>query len=292
MVDEAWRSYLGKVAREHSCRIEEIGARLGVWQKGRWLATCRVNLTVDHAQHAARTLNLTIEQVMLMYPSRWDGLALQVGALTHTRPNLWPNLPTAWTYTATPRACPTCRTENPSYTSLLWHLPWITHCARHGAALIDHSTADPPIKDSGRDRTNDLIGLLDRHQVAPFAGAEVPAPLALRAWLECAALLAATNNHRHWSRPPTIHEADHWLNQAAPIAQANRYDDAEKLVRTAVRSPTLGESHYRQARLYSPPLRDLIDSALSRWAFPLGTVQVMPARIPPFSRSDRAAAQL
>lgn len=79
---------------------------------------------------------------------------------------------------------------------------------------------------------------------ASFAGESVPAPLALRCWLEAAILSATSRTRQDWRTPPTAAEAEHWLNEAAEIAAAPNYDDASAATRRALEQPAVRAGRY------------------------------------------------
>jgi hypothetical protein len=112
-------------------------------------------------------------------------------------------------------------------------------------------------------RTTLLLTLLTA-PTAVFAGQEVPATTALRAWLECAILIAATQ-HPDWRTSPTAQTAHRWLSCAEPIATASTTHQAEALLKPIIRNPRVSAGRYAQASLYSPPMRNLIDSINARW---------------------------
>lgn len=120
---------------------------------------------------------------------------------------------------------------------------------------------------TGAERTTMMLDLLESKNTAEFAGLEAPARMVVRAWLECAALFAAAAEHHGQRRTPlNVRAVDHWLDMASRIALARCPRDVEHPVRRAIDAAQLGESHFRRSLLYSPPLRDLIDSSRSSWA--------------------------
>lgn len=115
--------------------------------------------------------------------------------------------------------------------------------------------------DAGR---TSLLLNLPTAPTAVLAGQEAPAATAPRAWLECAILVAAAQ-HPDWRTPPTAHTAHRWLTRADPIATASTTHQAEALLKPIVRNPQVTGGRYAQAPLYSPPMRNLIDSINARW---------------------------
>lgn len=264
--NESWQGYLARVAALYSCSVDRLGVALGLRKGNVWPPFHGLTLHPDLRDHAAAMLNLTPQQILLMHACRWDGIAMHVATITRTRRNPWPNLPTVWTYTSTPRTCLPCRQADPDYESLLWRLPWVTHCPQHRVSLID-VMGDTANSAAGAERAKTMLDLLDTKHKAEFAGLEAPARMVLRAWLECAALFAAAaEHHGQRRRPLNVQAVDHWLDVAGQVALARCPRDVEHLVRRAIDAAQLGESHFRRSRLYAPPLRDLIDSSLSSWS--------------------------
>lgn len=261
--DESWRSYLDRVATFYRCTTDALGNHLGLRPRGRWPADHGITLDPAPTEHVAALLGLTPTQVTAMHPARWDGHALQISAITKQAPHAWPIVPISWTYLRRPRACNECAAQ-PGYHRLTWHLPWVTHCAEHSVELHEPGPTTNSQSEGPR-RTGLLLDLLTA-PTAAFAGEVVPASTALRAWLECAILTAAAERP-DWRTPPTAQTANRWLNHATPIAMATTRE-AEELLKPIIDNPRIRASRYAQASLYSPPMRNLIDSVLARWNRP------------------------
>jgi len=259
--DESWRSYLDRVAKFYGCTTESLGTHLGLRPNQRWPAEHGITLGPALTEHVAAQLGLTPTQVTAMHPARWDGHALQTSAITKQTSHAWPIVPINWTYLRQPRTCEDCVTQH-GYHRLTWHLPWVTHCIEHSMQLHEpRETANAP--GDGARRTALLLNLLTA-PTAVFAGQVVPASTALRAWLECAILIAATQ-HPDWRTSPTAQTAHRWLSCAEPIATASTTHQAEALLKPIIRNPRVSAGRYAQASLYSPPMRNLIDSINARW---------------------------
>lgn len=259
-VNEAWAGYLARVAARYRCRVEDLGRHLGLRNNNRWPAHHGITLDQNLTERVSEKLGLQPGQVTAMHLQRWDGTALAIGAIVGVRSRPWPIVPLSWTYLTHPRRCTSCRAED--HIDLTWHLPWITHCTRHGAALDSHQ-----LTSTGLVRNTALLHLLDQ-PTATFAGERIPASTALRAWLETALLIAASQARPNWRTPPTSAEADHWLSHASQIASANSPEEAVGQVLSTINERSVRASRYTQANLYSPPLRNLIDDALARWHRP------------------------
>lgn len=260
--DESWRSYLARVATLYHCTSETLGAHLGLRDTGRWPAHHGITLDSDRTRHAADILGLDPAQVTAMHLQRWDGIAIDIAALTGAAPRRWKIVPLSWTYLTHPRPCPDCLPQD-GFEHLSWYLPWVTHCTRH-ATLLGPGDDEVRRSSSPAARTVDLLRLLNA-DFANFADEAVQAPTALRAWLEAAVLVAASEARTDWRTPPSAADADRWLSQASAIALADTREDAEAEVRQVIQQPSVRAGRYARANLYSPPMRDLIDSALARW---------------------------
>ncbi len=260
--EESWRSYLDRVARLYCCTTEALGDHLGLRPNRRWSASHGITLDPALTEHVATRLGLTPDQITEMHPARWDGRALQISAITKQAPHAWPIVPINWTYLRQPRACEACVAQH-GYRRLTWHLPWATHCVEHSVELHEPEETTKSQSDDAQ-RTALLLNLLTA-PTAVFAGQEVPAATALRAWLECAILIAA-EQHPDWRTPPTAHTAHRWLSRAELIAAASTPHDAEALLKPILRKPQITAGRYAQASLYSPPMRNLIDSINARWS--------------------------
>ena len=259
--DEAWRSYLYRVAKSYRCTTDALGDHLGLKPTGRWPADHGITLDPALTEHVATQLGLTPAQITAMHPARWDGHALQISAITKQAPHAWPIVPISWTYLRQPRTCDECIAQY-GYQRLTWHLPWATHCPEHSALLSAPHELDGA--SDGKRRTSTMLKLLTE-TTGSFAGEEAPAPTVLRAWLECAILTAATERP-DWRTPPTAQTASRWLGYAEPIAMATTTHQAEKLLKPIIENPQVRAGRYAQASLYSPPMRNLIDSVHARWS--------------------------
>lgn len=261
--DESWRSYLDRVAKSYRCTTDALGNHLGLRPRGRWPADHGITLGSALTEHVAIQLGLEPTRVTAMHPARWDGHALQVTAITKQAPHAWHIVPISWTYLRQPRTCNECVSQY-GYRRLTWHLPWVTHCVEHSVQLNEPGETSNDTGDDVR-RTAILLGLLAA-EMACFAGQSAPGTTVLRAWLECAILTAAAERP-DWRTPPTAQTANRWLSYATPIAMATTRE-AEELLKPVIDNPRVRASRYAQASLYSPPMRNLIDSVLARWNRP------------------------
>lgn len=258
--DESWRSYLERVATFYRCTTDAFGNHLGLRPRGRWPADHGITLGPALTGRVAALLGLEPTQVTAMHPARWDGHALQISAITKQAPHTWHIVPISWTYLRQPRTCDQCVSQY-GYRRLSWHLPWVTHCIEHSAQLHEPGEAGNDPGD-GAPRTALLLGLLTA-PTAVFAGQVAPATAVLRAWLECAILIASAERP-DWRTPPTAQTANRWLGDAAPIAMTTTRE-AEELLKPVIDNPRVRASRYAQASLYSPPMRNLLDSMHARW---------------------------
>lgn len=259
--DESWRSYLNRVAKVYCCTAETLGGHLGLRPNRRWPASHGITLDPALTEHVATQLALPPNQITEMHPARWDGRALQISAITKQTPHAWPIVPINWTYLRQPRTCEACVTQY-GYQRMTWHLPWVTHCVEHSVQLHELAEIRNNPGDGAR-RTALLLNLLNT-PTAVFAGQEVPSETALRAWLECTILIAAAQ-HPDWRTPPTAHTAHRWLSSAETIAAVGTAHQAEALLKPIIRNPQISAGRYAQASLYSPPMRNPVDSINARW---------------------------
>ena len=196
--DESWRSYLARVATAYHCTSETLGAHLGLRDAGRWPAHHGITLDSDRTRHAADILGLDPAQVTAMHLQRWDGIAIDIAALTGAAPRHWKIVPLSWTYLTHPRPCPDCLPQD-GFEHLSWYLP-LGHRTRH-ATLLGPGDDEVRRSSSPAARTVDLLRLLNA-DFANFAGEALQAPTALRAWLEAAVLVAASEARTDWRAPP------------------------------------------------------------------------------------------
>lgn len=240
-----------------------LGNHLRLRSSGRWPADHGIALDPTLTQHVATQLGLD-PTVTAMRRARWDGHTLQISAITKQAPHAWPIVPISWTYLRQPRTCDECVSQY-GYRRLTWHRPWMTDCVEHAVRLHELGEGGNNPGDDVR-RTAMLLGLLAA-PTAVFASQSAPSTTVLRAWLECTLLTAATERP-DWRTPPTAQTANRWLSYATPIVMATTTREAEELLKPIIDNPQVRASRYSQASLYSPPMRNLIDSVLARWNRP------------------------